>query len=153
LKKFAIRFAVFPIFSGALRALFGFAQISQLAATVEEASEKELYQQLQALIALITETVAGHDKNNRRILVVDDDPNIQHFLKLSLEEEGYVVTHCSTIAQAWKIMNEENVELVILDLILPDGDGRNLLLDLRISNRFANTPIVVLSSQRPLCQQ
>ncbi len=126
---------------------FGFAQISQLAATVEDASEKELYQQLQALIALITETVAVHDKNNRRILVVDDDPDIQHFLKLSLEEEGYVVTHCSTIAQAWKIMNEETVELVILDLILPDGDGRNLLLDLRISNRFANTPIVVLSSK------
>jgi len=126
---------------------FGFAQISQLAATVEEASEKELYQQLQALIALITETVAGHDKNNRRILVVDDDQDIQHFLKLSLEEEGYAVTHCSTIAQAWKIMNEETVELVILDLILPDGDGRNLLLDLRISNRFANIPIVVLSSK------
>lgn len=126
---------------------FGFAQISQLAATVEEASEKELYQQLQALIALITETVAGHDKNNRRILVVDDDQDIQHFLKLSLEEEGYAVTHCSTIAQAWKMMNEETVELVILDLILPDGDGRNLLLDLRISNRFANIPIVVLSSK------
>ncbi len=126
---------------------FGFAQISQLAAMVEESSEKELYQQLQALIALITETVAGRDKNNRRILVVDDDPDIQHFLKLSLEAEGYLVTHCSTIAQAWKIMNEETVELVILDLILPDGDGRNLLLDLRISNRFANIPIVVLSSR------
>lgn len=73
--KFAIRFADFPIFRD-YAGTFGFAQISQLAATVEEASEKELYQQLQALIALITETVAVHDKNNRRILVVDNNPGV-----------------------------------------------------------------------------
>ncbi len=66
----------------------------------------------------------------RRILIVDDEELVRWSLRARLEHDGYVVVEAETAGQAparWR----EGVDLVLLDLRLPDGDGLSLLKDLK----------------------
>ncbi len=66
-----------------------------------------------------------------RILVVEDDPGISAGLKTSLQQRGYAVDVCGTLASAWTALRTEPFNLVLLDLGLSDGDGGDLLQRLR----------------------
>ena len=77
-----------------------------------------------------------------RILVVDDEPQIRRFLGISLRTQGYVVMEASSGHEALETLSSKAVDLVILDLGLPDLDGRDVLLALR---GFSAVPVLVLS--------
>ncbi|MBI4848164.1 MAG: response regulator [Nitrospirae bacterium] len=62
-----------------------------------------------------------------RLLVVDDDLNIQRLYKEELEEEGYEVVIASTGKEALEIFAKENFDVVTLDILMPDIDGISLL--------------------------
>ncbi|QTH73377.1 response regulator [Pseudoalteromonas xiamenensis] len=66
-----------------------------------------------------------------RLLLVEDDALLAEGLIHSLQKEGYSVDHASTLAAAENLLSEDNTELVVLDLGLPDGDGLNLLKTIR----------------------
>jgi two-component system, OmpR family, KDP operon response regulator KdpE len=79
-----------------------------------------------------------------RILVVDDEPQIQRFLKPSLSAAGYEVVEAGTGAEALKAVATQAPDLVILDLGLPDMDGKEVIASLR---GWSDIPIVILSAR------
>jgi two-component system, NtrC family, response regulator HydG len=59
----------------------------------------------------------------KRILLVEDEPEIQDVLAFVLQGEGYAVDVAGTMAEAWRLLDEHRYDLVITDWRLPDGDG------------------------------
>ncbi|TLG75569.1 response regulator transcription factor [Methylocystis sp. B8] len=78
------------------------------------------------------------------ILVVDDEPQIQRVLRPSLTASGYEVLEAATGREALAAVSANSPDLVILDLGLPDMDGKEVLRKLRILTR---TPVIVLSAR------
>ena len=79
------------------------------------------------------------------VLVVDDDPGIQHLLKLALEGEGHEVRIAEHGAKALELLSSWVPGLILLDLHMPDMDGwtfreRQLAMD-----RAAHIPLVVVA--------
>jgi len=77
-----------------------------------------------------------------RILVIDDEPQIRRFLRISLSSQGYDVIEAETGESGLALAGVENPNLVILDLGLPDMEGHDVLKVLR---EFFEGPIIVLS--------
>jgi DNA-binding response OmpR family regulator len=66
-----------------------------------------------------------------RVLVVEDDPNLRLTLVDNLEEEGYAVQAASTLAEARAHWKATPFDVVVLDIMLPDGDGYSLCREMR----------------------
>jgi two-component system KDP operon response regulator KdpE len=79
-----------------------------------------------------------------RILVVDDEPQIQRFLKPALEAVDYGVLQAATAAEARHAIATQSPDVVVLDLGLPDGDGKDVIAAVRA---FSQVPIIVLSAR------
>jgi two-component system KDP operon response regulator KdpE len=79
-----------------------------------------------------------------RALVVDDEAAILRFLKPALEANGYEITSAGTAAEALKRIADDRPDVVILDLGLPDGDGKDVIRKVR---QWSDVPIVVLSAR------
>jgi two-component system KDP operon response regulator KdpE len=79
-----------------------------------------------------------------RILVVDDEPQIHRFLKPSLTIAGYEIESAFTARQALKLFRDNDPDLIVLDLGLPDLDGKDVI---RAVRETSQTPIVVLSAR------
>ena len=79
-----------------------------------------------------------------RILVVDDEPQILRFLRASLGASGFEVIEAETGAAALKRAAADAPEIVVLDLGLPDMDGKDVIRSLR---EWSEIPIIVLSAR------
>lgn len=79
-----------------------------------------------------------------RILVVDDEPQIQRFLQPALTAAGYHPIPAATAAEAERLTATQAPDLMILDLGLPDKDGRDVIRSLRA---WSKLPIIVLSAR------
>ncbi len=79
-----------------------------------------------------------------RILVVDDEPQIRRFLRPALSAAGYDVVEAENGAEAIKAVATSAPDLVILDLGLPDMDGKEVIANLRGWSRL---PIIILSAR------
>ena len=62
-----------------------------------------------------------------QILIVDDEPNIREVLRIVLEAEGYEVREASTYGEAMQLLGKKKFDLVICDIVLPDGNGLDLV--------------------------
>jgi two-component system, NtrC family, nitrogen regulation response regulator NtrX len=85
---------------------------------------------------------------SKRILVLDDEPNIGSSLRLILEREGYSVTLARTIAEARS--STERADLLLLDVRLPDGSGIEFLKQLRERELFA--PAIMISGHGTIAE-
>ena len=83
-------------------------------------------------------------KSRPEILVVDDEPQIQRFLRHALEAAGYSVAFADNGANAIRQFMQLSPDLVILDLGLPDFDGKTVLGQIR---QTSDVPIIVLSAR------
>ena len=79
-----------------------------------------------------------------QILVVDDEPQIQRFLKPALAAAGYDVVRAMDGAEALAAVRAHAPDVVVLDLGLPDMDGKEVIAFVR---RHSETPIIVLSAR------
>jgi two-component system KDP operon response regulator KdpE len=79
-----------------------------------------------------------------RVLVVDDEPQILRFLRASLGASGFEVIEAETGAEALKRTATDAPEIVVLDLGLPDMDGKDVIKSLR---EWSEIPIIVLSAR------
>ena len=82
--------------------------------------------------------------SGERILVVDDEPQILRFLKPSLGAAGYEVVTAATGTEALKTVALQAPDIIVLDLGLPDMDGKDFIIKLR---EWSKTPIIVLSAR------
>jgi two-component system KDP operon response regulator KdpE len=76
------------------------------------------------------------------ILLIEDEPQIRKFLRISLEAHGFAVHEARLAADGLALCAIQSPDLVILDLGLPDMDGKELIQRLR---EWSQTPIIVLS--------
>lgn len=79
-----------------------------------------------------------------RVLAVDDEPAILRFLKPALEANGYEMISAGTVVEALKRAAAEAPDIVLLDLGLPDGDGKDVI---RQARQWSDLPIIVLSAR------
>ena len=79
-----------------------------------------------------------------RVLVVDDEPQIHRVLRPALTACGYEVLEAATGRDALKIIATSAPDMVVLDLGLPDMDGKDVL---RQARTFSKVPIVILSAR------
>ncbi len=63
----------------------------------------------------------------RHILVIDDEPNIREVLRIVLEGEGYRVREAATYSEAMQLLSKSTFDLVVCDIVLPDGNGLDLV--------------------------
>ena len=82
--------------------------------------------------------------NHTHILAVDDDRNICELLRLYLEKEGFTVTLCYDGASALQKFKEVTPSLVLLDIMLPGMDGRDVCKEIR---RISNIPVIMLTAK------
>jgi two-component system KDP operon response regulator KdpE len=79
-----------------------------------------------------------------RVLVVDDEPAILRFLKPALEANSYEIETAGTVADATKLIASKSPDIVVLDLGLPDGDGKDVIRRVR---EWSDVPIIILSAR------
>jgi len=79
-----------------------------------------------------------------RILLVEDEDRIASFIIKGLRAEGHTVDRGATVAEGKHLVLERAYDLVLLDLLLPDGNGREVLVGLRASH--PDVPVIVLSA-------
>ena len=82
--------------------------------------------------------------DKQRILLVDDDPNISHLVKLYLEKEGFAVTEAARGDTALDMFRREPPSLVLLDVMLPGLDGLQVLREIRQTSK---TPVIMLTAK------
>jgi two-component system, OmpR family, KDP operon response regulator KdpE len=78
-----------------------------------------------------------------RVLVVDDEPQIVRGLRVILQNAGYRVEEATTKKEALDAVSVRPPDAIVLDLVLPDGNGVEVLAEVR---RWSQTPVVVLSA-------
>ena len=78
-----------------------------------------------------------------RILIIDDEETLCYFLKESLEEKGYQAVTAHTAGDGLEQLARQGPDLVLLDLKLPDGEGLDVLGEIRKVN--ADLPVIVLT--------
>ena len=82
--------------------------------------------------------------NTVRILLVEDEEHIRRFVRLSLTEAGYEVFEAVSLQRGLIEAGTRRPDLVVLDLGLPDGDGLDLIRDVRT---WSPMPLIVLSAR------
>lgn len=87
------------------------------------------------------------DADRQRVLVIEDDPEMRHILRVILADESREIVVAENAAEARTAMDEGDLDLVILDLVLPDADGRTLLSEFRAAPATAAVPVVVTTAR------
>ncbi len=88
-------------------------------------------------------------KNRCSVLVVDDDRAISKVIKRNLEDEDTEVVEVATGLDCIRIVHEAKVDLILLDLKLPDFNGWGILSLLRLTEPLRHIPVIVVSVEPP----
>ena len=83
-------------------------------------------------------------ENKKRILVVEDEIKIMEFIESYLNNSGYEVTKAYTGREAVEMLVKEKTDMLILDLMLPDINGEEILKSLR---KKSNIPVIILTAK------
>lgn len=128
---------------------FGYPAISIAASHVDGSRPDELMQHLARLLSTMSQISAQGDagKIARKILIIEDDTDISVLLDILLTRSlpGYEVLVAETVAAAMQYLAAHTFALVVLNLKLPDGDGRTLLKHIRDWHTSA-LPVLILSA-------
>lgn len=81
----------------------------------------------------------------KKILLVEDNQTIVIGLKYSLEQENFVVIVATNVEECERIIKEQEIDLILLDVMLPDGNGFDLCKKIKKTNE--NIPIIFLTAQ------
>jgi DNA-binding response OmpR family regulator len=80
----------------------------------------------------------------RTILLIEDETAISEPLAAALQREGFDPVVAGTVAEGLELFEKRSPDLVLLDVMLPDGDGRDVLRTIRETSR---TPVVMLTAR------
>ncbi len=78
-----------------------------------------------------------------RVLLVEDDVSMMSMMKIALSREGFELDMATRGREATELINQQEYDMIVLDLMLPDMDGYQLLRDIR--GRGKHTPVLILS--------
>jgi two-component system, OmpR family, phosphate regulon response regulator PhoB len=81
----------------------------------------------------------------KRVLVVDDDPDVRLFSQTVLEENGYLPVLATNGEEGEEAVKKEKPDLIILDVLMPRESGIRLYRRLKTNKKFKDIPIIMLS--------
>ena len=81
-----------------------------------------------------------------KILIIEDDSFLQGLEASKLEKEGYKIITASSGEEAMNKINEPEIDVVLLDLILPNFDGLEILKKIRLTESLKSVPVIVFSN-------
>ena len=79
-----------------------------------------------------------------KVLVVDDDSNICDLIEIYLQKEGYKIYKAHNGREALKVFNEKQIDLIVLDVMMPEMDGYDVLKEIRKSSQVS---VVMLTAK------
>ncbi len=110
---------------------------------------RPIYRIKKRIVEEVTQKISVCDRNSKpNILIVDDDLNIRKFLRQELELKGYNILEAETGVQAiMMIKNKDNhVDLILLDIMMPNVDGFDVLSAIKANEQLSQIPIIVISA-------
>ncbi|UCD36639.1 MAG: response regulator, partial [Fidelibacterota bacterium] len=125
----------------------GLPEITEAATRVEEFEEGQLLEPLDTLLDVLREVCSGGGELPYSILVIEDDPVTGRTYEALLSADNREIHLAETAEQASEILAEKVIAIILLDLILPDTDGRNFLIKLREDPKYAAIPVIVVSAK------
>ncbi len=90
-----------------------------------------------------------HGANRLLVLVVDDDQALSKLLRHNLEDKDTQVVEAATALECIRILHEVRVDLILLDIRLPDFNGWGILSLIRLTEPLCHIPVIVVSVEPP----
>ena len=82
-----------------------------------------------------------------RVLIIEDEPDIRKTIDYNLSKESFQVVQAGSIAEGEKSISDNSPDVIILDLMLPDGSGLTLCRDLKSDAKIKHIPIILLTAK------
>jgi DNA-binding response OmpR family regulator len=89
--------------------------------------------------------VINKEKKRYKIAIVDDEKELVEIIKNILEERQYSVCSAYDGKSGLEMIKKENPDLVLLDIVMPELDGRDLLLELKKINSTKDIPVIMFT--------
>ena len=83
----------------------------------------------------------------KKILIIDDEEDIQKLLKIRLEQDSFTVITAGDGASGAKMAEQEIPNLILLDIMMPNVDGYSCLKEIRKNQKTKNIPVIMLSGK------
>jgi twitching motility two-component system response regulator PilH len=82
---------------------------------------------------------------SKKVLIVDDDPDVRLFNSTVVEESGYTPVEAANGEEGLKMLKQESPDLVVLDVLMPKQSGIRLYRVLKTEKALKGTPVIILS--------
>src|SRR3989441_13230944 len=89
----------------------------------------------------------GAAKQGPIVLIVDDDERVREYVRVNLEMEGYSVREASSADQGLAVLEEVSPDLILLDVMMPEVDGWEMLRRVQARHGVGSIPVVMFSGQ------
>jgi PAS domain S-box-containing protein len=99
----------------------------------------------------VTQTISGPEpfEPGRTVLVVEDDPDVSQLIELKLREQGLDVIATEQGEEALELARTKRIDLITLDMMLPDITGMDVLRRLRENRETSDIPVIIVSVLKP----
>ena len=81
------------------------------------------------------------------VLIVEDEPDIRKTIDYNLSKESFKVIQAESIAEGEKALAANKIDVIILDLMLPDGSGLTLCRDIKSDTKTKHIPVIILTAK------
>lgn len=88
--------------------------------------------------------------DNENVLIVEDNPGLLSFLQKQLISNNYKVFTATTGKDALSILNDQHIDIVVSDIMMPEMDGHQLLLHIKENIRYSHIPVILLTAKTNL---
>jgi len=79
-------------------------------------------------------------------MVVDDEPSVVAIHHVMLEQQGFIVRHCYSGLELFASLEEQKPDLIILDVMMPEMDGLEVLRRLKAASETSSIPVILLTA-------
>ncbi len=83
--------------------------------------------------------------SSKKILIIDDEPDVVAYLKVLLESNGYKSYSARDIKTALQLVKEINPDLICLDIVMPNETGISFYMKLQQEKKFRKIPVIIIS--------
>jgi DNA-binding response OmpR family regulator len=83
--------------------------------------------------------------SKKKIMIVDDEPDILDYLMAVLEDNGYITCTVKNINNILDSITQEKPDLIILDIMMPDRSGLSIYREIQLTSEFKTIPVILIS--------